>query len=192
MQNSTDQKREQLHRRICLVRDGDQHAFSALLRDYDPLISAEVFRYATGLSPQDAEDLRQTALLAFYRATLNFDLTQCGVEFGLYAKICISNALVTQLRAIKRHYAELSVGHTLHAGEEGQDPAALLMEEENATALYARVRALLSPYENRVWALYMAGYPVGSIARLLQKDTHSIENAVYRIRKKLRKRLTLD
>lgn len=189
MQHATDQKREQLYSRICAVRGGDQGAFTALLADYEPLVGAEVSRHAAGLGAEDVEDLRQTALLALYRATLNFDLSQCEVEFGLYAKICITNALLSQLRVIRRYRFEVSVGDAFYAEQAGEDPAARLMQEEAAAALYARVRSLLSPYENRVWSLYMAGRPVGEIARLLQKDTHSIENAVYRIRKKLRKAL---
>ena len=186
MQQSNESKREQLHNRILSVRAGDQAAFSTLLADYEPLLGAEVSRHAVGLGKQDAEDLRQCALLALYRAALNFDLSQCEVEFGLYAKICITNALLSQLRVINRYRTEVSVPDARDASELGEDPAARVMQEEAAAALYARVRSLLSPYENRVWALYVAGLPVGKIARRLQKDTHSIENAVYRIRKKLR------
>ena len=192
MQHSNGNKREQLHSRILAIRAGDQAAFSALLADYEPLLAAEISRHASGLGNQDVEDLRQCALLALYRATLNFDLSQNEVEFGLYAKICITNALLSQLRVINRYRSEVSVPDAQDANEPGEDPAARVMQEEAAAALYARVRSLLSPYENRVWALYMAGLPVGEIARRLQKDTHSIENAVYRIRKKLRAALGND
>lgn len=186
MQEQKDTKREQLHTCIQAVRGGDQAAFAALLADYEPLVGAEVNRHATGLGEQDAQDLRQCALLALYRAALNFDLSQCEVEFGLYAKICITNALLSHLRVIRRYRTEISAGEVVYADEVGEDPAARVMQEEAATALYARVRSLLSVYENRVWSLYMAGRSVGEIARHLQKDTHSIENAVYRIRQKLR------
>ncbi|MBE6630731.1 MAG: sigma-70 family RNA polymerase sigma factor [Ruminococcaceae bacterium] len=186
MQNKEANNRGKLYSCIRQVRDGDQAAFAALLSDYEPLIGAEVAHHSAELSAQDVEDLRQSALIAFYRAALNFDLSQNEVEFGLYAKICISNALVSQLRVIRRYYSEISVGDTWSHSEGGEDPATRLMEEEAAAVLFARVRALLSPFENRVWSLYVAGRPVKEIARLLQKDTHSIENAVYRIRKKLR------
>lgn len=186
MQQSNSSKHEQLYTKILSVRSGDQAAFSDLLACYDPLIGAEVSRHATGLGKQDVEDLHQCALLALYRAALNFDLSQKEVEFGLYAKICITNALVSQLRVINRYRTEISVADAHDASEVGEDPATRVMQEEAAAALYARVRLLLSPYENRVWALYMAGLAVGEIAHRLQKDTHSIENAVYRIRKKLR------
>lgn len=170
------------------VRAGDQAAFTALLAQYEPLVAGEVARYGAGLCRQDVEDLRQVALLALYRAAQGFDLAQCGVEFGLYAKICISNALISQLRVIRRHLPEIPIAELWPAEEGGgaEDPARRVMEEEAAEALHARIRSLLSPFENRVWNLYTAGYPGGEIARLLGKTPHSIENAVYRIRRKLR------
>ena len=186
MQTLSSEKRENLYSCIKQLREGEQTAFTELLSDYEPLIGAEVARYGAGLVEQDVEDLHQSALLALYRAALSFDLSQCEVEFGLYAKICISNALVSHLRVIKRYRTEISVGDTALASQGGEDPATRVMEDEAATALYARVRALLSTFENRVWSLYMAGRPVREIAAILQKDAHSIENAVYRIRKKLR------
>ena len=192
MQDMQNVARERLYDRIRLVRAGDQGAFAALLTDYAPLVGAEVSRHAEGLGAEDTEDLRQAALLALYRAALSFDLSQCGVEFGLYAKICISNALVSQLRVIKRYRTEVSVPSVFSDEQTEMDPATLLVEEENTAALYARVRSLLSPFENRVWTLYMAGFAVSSIATRLKKDTHSIENAVYRIRKKLRAALGND
>lgn len=174
--------------RICLerLRAQDQAAFDELLEEYNPLICNEVARHGEGLGSQDVEDLRQLALLALYRAALAFDLEQGEVEFGLYAKICISNALVSQLRVIRRRAQEISTDFigSLEIGAE--DPAARIVEQEAFDALYDRIRTLLSPYENRVWSMYMAGRSSGEIAKILQKDPHSVENAVYRIRRKLR------
>ncbi len=173
-----------------LIREGDQKAFSALLTAYEPLVCAEVARHTMGVDAFLVEDFRQVALLALYRAALNFDLTQCEVEFGLYAKICISNALASQLRALIRN-TEVSVEDELLGEGDGgeEDPARRLMEEEALQALHARIRKLLSTFENRVWNLYMAGLSAKEIGRAVGKDTHSIENAVYRIRRKLREAL---
>ena len=184
--NDKQQDTAELIRR---VREDDQAAFSDLLAVYEPLLHAEVARHATGLGTQDAEDLRQVALLAFYRAVLGFDLAQCEVEFGLYAKICIANALVSQLRVIHRRKLEI-VDAELCEGDGGEDdPARRLMEREAAEALVARIQSLLSPYENRVWSLFIAGLSVRDIARAVGKTPHSVENAVYRIRRKLRNAL---
>ena len=174
---------------ITRVREKDQSAFPALLALYEPLVHAEVSRHAVGLPPADAEDLRQVALLALYRAVLSFDLAQDEVKFGLYAKVCIANALVSQLRVINRCRAEVS-DLDRNFGDSGEgDPARRLMEQEALESLLSRIRTLLSPYENKVWALYVAGHSAREIASALGKDPHSVENAVYRIRQKLKKGL---
>ena len=170
------------------VRAEDQKAFAELLAAYEPLLQSEVARHAAGLGAEDVEDLRQIALLAICRAARNFDLDQQEVEFGLYAKVCISNALASQLRVIRRRFQEVSATHEAFEQffSDDEDPARRIMEEEALAALHARIRAILSPYENRVWALHSAGYRTGEIAKLLSKAPHSVENAVYRIHRKLR------
>ncbi len=192
MAERQNEKRNALHACILRVRAQEQTAFDELLCEYNPLISAEVSRHGAGLGSEDLEDLRQVALLALYRAALAFDLEQAEVEFGLYAKICISNALVSQLRVLRRRVPEVSAELIAVSESGGEDPAAYLLEQEALAALYARIRSLLSPYENRVWAMYIAGRSSGEIARILQKDPHSVENAVYRIRQKLRAALGGD
>jgi RNA polymerase sporulation-specific sigma factor len=177
--------REELQACIRKVREGDQAAFQALLEVYTPLILAQVSRFATDLGEQDREDLRQEASYALYRSALSYDLDQSEVEFGLYAKICISNTLSTQLRSINRR-PRITQAEDAWAQDEGaEDPAAFVLAREEMDALMAKVRALLSPYENRVWGLYLTDYSVTEIARKLGKDPHSVENAVYRIRQKL-------
>ena len=186
MEKKITDKRESLCERILRVREGDQAAFAELLAEYTPLVSAEVSRHGTSLSHEDLEDLRQIALVALYRAALAFDLLQSEVEFGLYAKICISNALVSQLRVLRRRVPEVSVETLSCFEEQSEDPATAVMEQEALAALYARIHRHLSPYENRVWSLFVAGHSAKEIAAMLSKDTHSVENAVYRIRQKLR------
>ena len=189
MKEKTSQSSFDLQRCITRIRAEDQAAFGELLEAYAPLIGAAVARYGQDLGKQDREELEQLAWVALYRAAMSYDLERNEVEFGLYAKICVSNALNSQMRLIRRQPPVLSIESDFVQPASAEDPAARVIEQEEAEALYARVRALLSPYENRVWNLFMAGHSAGEIAKLLQKDTHSIENAVYRIRQKLRREL---
>ena len=170
---------------VLRVREGEQAAFSALLSTYEPLITKRVATFAAGLSREDSEDLRQVALMAFYRAACGFDVTQSEVEFGLYAKICMDNAMVSHLRVLRRHEETLPLFEAM-GDAAAEDPAGRVMDEEATALLLSRIRAVLSAYEYRVWTLYVAGHRTGDIARLLQKPPHSVENAVYRIRRKLR------
>ena len=181
--------REWLQQRLIKIRENDQVAFRQLLEEYAPLISSEVSKYAASLTVQDREDMRQEACLALYRSAFSYDVEQSAVEFGLYAKICISHALVSHLRVLKRR-PSITVVEDIWAQDEGaEDPTKQVLEREEAEALNAKLRTLLSSYENRVWALYVAGHSAAEIARAMGKDTHSVENAVYRIRQKLRRAL---
>ena len=193
MEKQNDHGRDQLKQCILSIRKGNQRAFDQLLAEYTPLVESQVLQYGKELTQQDREDLRQEALYALHRSALNYDFDQSGVEFGLYAKICIGNALISQLRLFNRRRSEIFAEVVeVEQGAPFEDPASRLIEEECAQALYRRVRRVLSDYENRVWGYVMLGYSAGQIAKLLNKPPHSIENAVYRIRQKLRREFAPD
>ena len=171
-----------------VARAGDQSAYAALLEQYAPMIEAMVAKYALPeMSEADKEDLRQEASVVFCSAVQTYDTGREGVGFGLYAKICISNALSTRCRALRHHKNTVLVPvmWVEDSSADETDPGALLMQEESLQLLNARIRTLLSPFECRVWSYYCAGRPAKQIAASLGKDQHSIENAVYRIRRKL-------
>ena len=85
---------------ILAAQRGDETAFAALCRIYAPLIlsMADRFGSADGMETVDREDLRQEATVAFYRALRSYDADQSSVSFGLYAKICIRNRMISLLR----------------------------------------------------------------------------------------------
>ncbi len=170
--------------RLLAARAGDQQAFEALLAAYAPLIETLVSSFA---SP-DAEyrdDFRQEACIAFYNALRHYDVESGEVPFGAFAKTCMKNRLISYARVLRRRGTPLP----LECGDEADsssDPVRTLVEEENYLALYRRIEEALSPYENRVWWLYLSGRTAREIASMLGKEERSVANAVYRIRKKLR------
>ena len=171
------------------VRGGDQNAFDTLLDQYRPLIDASVARFSSDESfSLYCEDLKQEASVVFYNSILAYDLEQNEVEFGLFAKICIYNALVSFLRAMKRRSAEpvAEIPQNLITVQDFEDPSARMLEQERLKSLYAVIRKNLSELEYKVWQLYISGRSASEIAALLSTNDKSINNAIYRIRKKLR------
>ena len=174
---------------IVAVRGGDQSAFDTLLRQYKPLIDASVAKFSSDESfALYHEDLKQEASVVFYNSILAYDLDQNEVEFGLFAKICIYNALVSFLRALKRRSAEpvAEIPQNLITVQDFEDPSARMLEQERLKSLYAVIRKNLSELEYKVWQLYISGRSAAEIAALLSTDEKSVNNAIYRIRKKLR------
>ncbi len=186
------EKREVLHW-IDRVRnasfDDRQTAFEELLQRYEPLIQSLVQKFSEDpLVQRFKEDLRQEAIVAFYHSILVYDTDQTEVEFGLYAKICISNALVSQQRKLKRRAMEplADTERDNFFVHETEDPSESILEQERVEALCLIIRNNLSTFEYRVWQYYMSGRTAKEIAELTGREERSISNAIYRIRKKLR------
>ena len=181
---------EPLMNTLTLARGGDQSAFAALLSQYTPLIEHQLATIRTrrpDILAEDEKDLRQEAYLAFYRALMSFDLSQGEVSFGLYAKICIENGLISALRKMRPSAESLDTERMAELPADGEgDPTRRLREQEDYEALCRRIALLLSPFENDIWQRYVAGRTAAEIAAELGRDHRSIHNAIYRIRHKLR------
>lgn len=177
---------------ILQAQEGSREAYLTLRAKYRPLLDASVARFgAAEMSAQELTDMREEAERVFLGAITTYDTEQEAVDFGLYAKICLRNGLVSAWRHInvlRRTCPEPLAEEVLPAEE---DPADRLIEAERFQRLCETVRGHLSEFENRVWWQYVTGISVADIARDLGRDERSVHNAIYRIRKKLRERLTL-
>ena len=73
-------------------------SFDEIMEEYEPLLrsTAASFSDKTGLS---RDEVYQTASLALHRAYLTYTDGR-GVTFGLYAKICVRNACISEQRRI--------------------------------------------------------------------------------------------
>ena len=187
------QKNTSEHAPLELIRrakNGSQSDFEALLERYTPLIESLVTRFSGDTaSVQDREDFRQEAMLCFYRALMHFDPEQDRVQFGLYAKECIRNGLISLLRKLKRHENVVLLEDESEIpceDSEKKDPMQEVVEEETYLELSRKIYDSLSAYENRIWWQYLAGRTAKEIALMLQTDEKSVQNAIYRIRRKLR------
>ena len=175
---------------------GDQSAFEILKVKYEPLIASQVQKHLLpDMNRQDVEDLRQEALIVFCRAVCVYDVNLRDVEFGLYAKICIENALVSSVRSYVRknkgQILPLNVsGDVLKEEFDECDQLQRVVNKESFALLVNLIKDCLSEYESRVWWLYVSGMTVSEIAKTVgDTEPRAVSNAIYRIRKKLRSRL---
>ena len=186
-------EKETLRALIELAQQGDGNAFSELLTAYEPLISSTVSKTMAKmpeLTETDAEDLRQEAIIAFYSSLISYDFSISNVEFGLYAKVCICNRLVSQMRVIKRHMSHSAPLYDQEVvaklvSDEG-DPAARIIELESERSLLKLISESLSKYEYKVFRMYVSGMSAADMAAELDATEKSVNNAVFRIRRKLK------
>ena len=178
---------------IARVREGDDDSCAELIRIYSPLING-LARATAAQLPQsariDEDELRQEAAIKLYQAALSYD-TDGEVSFGLYAKICIKNRMVSLLR---KHAGDGDIrideiSEESFDTDESADPSQTLLDREREHELDMRIRKVLSPLEYDVFNLYIDGVRPTEIARTLSVSVKKAENAVYRMRMKIQKLL---
>ncbi|MBR2987130.1 MAG: sigma-70 family RNA polymerase sigma factor [Clostridia bacterium] len=165
---------------LLAVQNGDEAAFADLLKTYDPLIEAQARIFSKTCPEMDAEDLKQEASLAFYKAAKTYRTEEVDkVTFGLYAKTCIRNRLTSVYRKhktkLKREQKE----------KEAKMEASFKFTPEECIAILSKNKA--TPLESRVFTLFYAEErSYSEIALELQISVKSVDNALYRIKKKIR------
>ena len=187
--------REKVYKLIDLVIQGDSDAFSALVETYNPMLKKILNAYTSEeMSKEDVEDLGQEELIAFYRAIINFDREQHDVEFGLYAKICVTNSMISYKRAAAKKSNESLIGDEEMncISDPDGEVSEFFQRQERARELGQQIEKTLSQYENEVWSYYVNGYSSREIAAKLGSNEKSIDNAIFRIRRKLKTLLIAD
>lgn len=165
---------------IAEVKCGNEAAFEKLTSRYLPMINSltESFFRLVPQGFESVDDLYQEALMAFYRAATTFDCEQENVSFGLYAKICIKNRLISVLRKV-RSQKKSRVSST----RKNENTRVSVFDKKELEAVSER---LLTKYEKTVFSMYVDGKSYKSIALVLGKSEKSVDNALFRAKSKLR------
>lgn len=191
MNRQEDAKADEVERLLPMIRRGSNAAFLRLSELYAPLLEREVARYAASLPPADLDDLRQSASVSLYRAALAFHGDR-GVTFGLFAKICIVNGIADSLRYIRGKGTMLSMEDLDEREQPDGDepnPQSLLLDKEQVWETRRQIKAMLSPLEYEIFEMYISGFSYAEIASRIGKSQKSVDNALCRIKKKLRQNL---
>ena len=187
--------KKEIENLIDRVISGDSDAFSELVDRYNPLLKKTLNSFATdAMSKEDIEDLNQEALIAFYRAVITYKREKAGVEFGLYAKICITNSMISYKRIVAKKSQESLLGdeNIVSISDPDGEVSKLYEMKESERELGEQIEKTLSQYENEVWSYYVNGYSSREIATKLNSSEKSIDNAIFRIRRKLKTLLIAD
>jgi RNA polymerase sporulation-specific sigma factor len=195
MREKSIKNNAEINKLIDLVVAGDSNAFSSLVDLYNPMLKKILNSYTTDeMSNEDVEDLGQEELIAFYRAIISFDKNQKDVEFGLYAKICVTNSMISLKRAAAKKSNESLIGDEEMNSifDPDGEVSKFFEKKESEIKLGQQIEKTLSQYENEVWSYYVNGYSSREIAVKLNSSEKSIDNAIFRIRRKLKTLLIAD
>ncbi len=170
---------------VTSAREGDSLAFALLMHRYSRVISW--FIGTLSVSEAIKEDLLQEGLIGLLKAVRSYEKEKA--QFSTYAVTCMKNSIYSALRRYNRNAAELLSASPLDELEstEAQSPEGMFLEIESGKLLHDRLFKALSPFESKVFELYLADVSYSEIGKRLGKDTKSIDNAIQRIRAKLKR-----
>lgn len=175
------------------VKSGDDAAFEELIGLYAPLIESSATRFAALLPPEvassEGEELKQDARLALYRAAMTYDSDNYDISFGLFAKICIRNHLISSIRKISSSVKRSNRAKLGMTDEQIHGGASVQHGVGNIGSLSAFGDKSLSPYEKEVFYRYAAGQKPREIAASMDVEVKSVHNAICRIKAKLKQEL---
>ena len=178
---------EDVNRLLMEYRGDNELAFDQLAELYRPMLDAAVSSYSEALAEvYDSDDLMQYALIALSKAALTFNADQSKVSFGLYAKVCVTNSMISRARfAHKRSVSLLPIEGILGIADTS-DVSDGVIDRESTQALENLMKENLSKLEYDVLRLYASGSSTAEIAQRLSRPARSVDNAIFRARKKLK------
>ena len=126
-----------------------------------------------------------------------------GATFQTYAGVCISNRIIAAYRSsasLKNTILTNSLSLQDTDGAQLEpflcrhelDPESRVIAQESVKAVTDHLNSSLSPMEKDVLRLYLNGYKYGEIAEKLSVSVKAADNAMQRVRKKLKHHLSQD
>ena len=174
-----------------LAANGDDESMALLISAITPIAKAK--GYALADSRVAGEDLTQEGMLGVLEAVKGFDPEKGG--FKTYAETCINNRILSAVRAsYNNKNAALSKAVPLEdtaeevSGDES-DPAKILSSKLEFEYITGLINSNLSEFERQVIILRFTGLSYSEISERLDCGEKAVDNALQRIRKKMRAKL---
>lgn len=188
---------------IVRLRDGEEQITDYIMDKYKNLVRNKAkSMYILGA---DREDLIQEGMIGLFKAIRDYDIGR-DASFFTFADLCVSRQMYTAVQAAgRKKHAPLNTYISLYANvsemEEGeerelinsiiskaeQNPEDMMIDRENVELIERVIEKELSGFEKQVLDLYLTGMKYTQIAKVLGKDDKSTDNALQRIKNKLKK-----
>ncbi len=200
-----DKRKDYLHASdeelILRLREGEAPITDFIMNKYKNLVRSKA--KSMFILGADNDDLIQEGMIGLFKAIRDYDNGR-DASFYTFADLCISRQIYKAVQAAGRQkhtplntYISL-YGNRAEDDEEpelmdvliasvGKSPEELFFDKENVNVLEEKIDQALSSFEKQVLDLYVTGMGYVQIAKVLGKDEKATDNALQRIRGKIKK-----
>lgn len=188
---------------ISYVRENSEEANRLLFEKYKPLIESNARKLLKFCKYNGLEfpDLVQEGMLGLSRAIDTFNESK-ETSFFTYAKTCIERkqrSIIVMSGRQKHKALNESLPFEVYDEDEkdlksvdifladnSYNPETVLQDLEDGNELKEKIKNLLTNFELEVFELKIAGFDYNEISEILEKDKKQIDNAIQRIKTKLK------
>ena len=174
------------------LREGDRPVMDYICDKYKNLVRSKAkSMYILG---GDSEDLIQEGMLGLFKAVRDYKPGK-EASFATFAGLCIDRQMYSAVASSQRQkhqplnsFVSLSepVSEQALRLVDEETPEEIMISRENVIGMHERIKERLSKFEYQVLELYLKGYDYTQIAEKLGKQPKAIDNALQRIRSKVR------
>ena len=179
------------------AKAGDSDAINVILEEYSKILSFNANKYYLIGAEQD--DLQQEGLLGLLKAIKLYDESK-NIPFNNFANLCVRRQMITAIKKANRQKHILlneslrefedtseSLDNNLKLDEyvsKEKNPEENFFLKEKIKDFKKFSNENFSKFEKKTLNYLIEGYSYREIAKILEKDLKSIDNAIQRIRKK--------
>lgn len=189
---------------VSYAYENNEDANNILIKKYEPLIHSTATRMIKSCSyiGIDKNDLVQEGMIGLNHAINHFN-EQRDITFFTYAKTCIERRMISTIVAAKRlKHRFLNESLSLNIEDDdisfdkilrdnSSNPESILMDTEQTEDLILSIKSTLTEFELQVFELMLSYFKYGEIAEVLDKDKKQVDNAIQRIKNKVREQINI-
>ena len=182
---------------IFRFKQGETEILDYLMEKYKNMVRKKA--RAMFLIGGDNDDLIQEGMIGLFKAVRDYQ-PEKEASFQTFARICVDRQIYNAIQNSNRQKHQPLNSYISLSQEDGENeehlpdmwvenPESIIIDQENDRDLEQEITCTLSPMENQVLDYYLDGNGYTEIAKIMGKTPKSIDNALQRIRGKIKEQL---
>ncbi len=187
---------------LMLIAEGDESAKEVLFEKYKHVIDILMAKYNTvfyhfGI---EIEEAKAEALFGFSDSIKSYN-TMKSASFETFLTLCVKRKLIKLIRKYNTNKSRFnnelySLDYVYSSSvmplvenikdDDSRDPLLKLSDEETVNGLTDEIRGKLSEFEYEVYLYMLEGFNYSEIAQYMEVAPKKIDNAIQRIRVKIK------
>ncbi len=183
---------------VTLAQKGDKAAAEFIVGKYKDFVEMRSVPYF--MAGGDRDDLVQEGLIGLYKAVKSYSSEKLA-NFKTFAEVCVVRQMISAVKtSTRKKNSPLNHYVSIHISDDEPDaisaklidfknanPESLLIEKESELGMKQKINSVLSDFESEVLNFYLSGLTYKEIAVFLGKSSKAVDNALFRIKKKIEK-----